>query len=58
MLNFIKNLSWPEILLIAVIVIAFFGTKKIVDLSRRLGSSSKDIIKIKNELKSIKEEVA
>lgn len=58
MLNFIKNLSWPEILLIALVVIAFFGSKRIVDLSRRLGSTTKDLTKIKQDLKNIKEEVA
>ncbi|MDX6744267.1 Sec-independent protein translocase subunit TatA [Actinocorallia sp. A-T 12471] len=33
------NLGWPELLLIAVVVLVLFGTKKMPDAARSLGRS-------------------
>jgi sec-independent protein translocase protein TatA len=49
MFNFVKNIGLPEIILIAVILILLFGGKKIKELSRGLGESSKELKKVKKE---------
>jgi len=51
MFNFIKNIGLPEIILIAIVLILLFGGKKIKELSRGLGESSKELKKVKKEYK-------
>lgn len=51
MLNFIKNIGLPEIIIIAIVLILLFGGKKIKELSRGLGESSKELKKVKKEYK-------
>ena len=59
MLNFIGGLGASEILLIALVVLLFFGGKKIPELMQGLGKgvrSFKDGMKeVENEVKEIKE---
>jgi len=50
-LDFIKNISPTELILIAVVIFLLFGTKVLIGLSRKLGEFSK-------QLKTIKEGVA
>ncbi len=58
MLNFLKNIGPAELILIAIVVFLLFGSKVLVNLSHKLGASAKEIKKVKQELKNIKEEVA
>ena len=49
MLNFIKNIGLPELIIIGVVLILIFGGRKIKELSRGLGESSKELKKVKKE---------
>ena len=49
MLTFIRNIGLPEIIIIALILILLFGGKKVKELSRGLGQSSKELKKVKKE---------
>jgi sec-independent protein translocase protein TatA len=49
MLNFIKNIGLPELVIIAVVLILLFGGRKVKELSRGLGESSKELKKVKKE---------
>lgn len=44
------NLGSPEIIIIAIIALYFFGDKKLKDFAKRVGESTKEIKKIKEEL--------
>lgn len=50
-----SNLGAPELIVIAIIVIWFFGTKKLKELARGLGESAKEIKKFQKEIEYIKE---
>ena len=58
MLNFFKNIGPSELIIVAVVIILLFGSKILVNLSRRMGESVKEIKKVKQDLKNIKEGVA
>lgn len=49
MLDFIKNISPTELVLIVLILIILFGSKTIAGLGRTGGESVKEIKKIKKE---------
>lgn len=49
MFNFIKNLGLPEVVIIILILIVFFGSKKITELAKTAGESKKEIDKAKKE---------
>lgn len=49
------DLGWPELLIIAVIAMMLFGTKKMPDVARSLGRSMRIV---KAELKGLKEDDA
>jgi sec-independent protein translocase protein TatA len=49
MLNFIRNIGLPELIIIGIILILLFGGKKVKELSRGLGQSSKELKKVKKE---------
>lgn len=51
---FLGNLGGPEVLLIVLFVLIFFGAKKIPELARGLG---KGIREFKDATKDIKEEI-
>ena len=49
MLNFIRNLGPTELIIIGVILIVFFGSKKIANLGKTAGETTKEFKKIKKE---------
>jgi len=49
------NLGSPEIIIIALIVLYFFGDKKLKEFAKRLGESTREIKKIKEELEGKEE---
>jgi sec-independent protein translocase protein TatA len=53
---FLKNIGWPELLIIFVLILLFFGGKKMKEVSRGVGESVKEAKKIKDEIKGDKEE--
>lgn len=50
MFNFLKNIGTPEIVVILVIVLFLFGGRKLIELGRGLGESTKELKKVKEEL--------
>lgn len=46
----LNNLGSPEIILIAVIALWFFGDKKLKVFAKRLGESTKELKKFKEQL--------
>ena len=54
MLNFFKNLGPVELIILAVILIALFGSKLFVSLGKTAGQSVKEIKNIKKPRKSTK----
>jgi len=57
MFNFIKNIGLGELIVIAVIVIVFFGSKKIVELGKAAGETTKEFKKIKDDFADAKKAV-
>lgn len=55
MLSFINNIGLPEIILIAIVLFLFFGSKKSKKISHDLGESTKEFNKVKKEVENIKE---
>lgn len=49
----VTDLGWPELLIVAVIAMMLFGTKKMPDVARSLGRSMRIV---KAELKGLKED--
>ncbi|QQG47680.1 MAG: twin-arginine translocase TatA/TatE family subunit [Candidatus Woesebacteria bacterium] len=47
MLDFIKNISPTELVIIALILIVFFGSKVVINLSKGAGETFREIKKIK-----------
>ena len=50
MFNFIKNIGLPEIIIVGVLLLIFFGGSKIKELSRGLGESAKELKNVKKQL--------
>jgi TatA/E family protein of Tat protein translocase len=48
-----RNLQWPELLLILVVLILLFGAKKLPDVSRSLGKSMRIF---KSEVKQMQDD--
>lgn len=57
MFDFLKNIGPTELIIIAIIVFLIFGSKALVNVSRKLGSTGHELKKVKQELKTIKEGV-
>lgn len=57
MLNFAKNISPTEIIVIALILLLLFGRKVLVGLARSAGETMKEIKKVKKGLGDAIEEV-
>jgi sec-independent protein translocase protein TatA len=47
----LQNISWAEILIVAVVVMILFGAKKLPEFARGLGESGKELKKASHELK-------
>jgi TatA/E family protein of Tat protein translocase len=47
----LKNISWPEILIIAIVLMVLFGAKKLPEFARGLGESGRELKKASKELK-------
>jgi sec-independent protein translocase protein TatA len=45
-----SNLGTPEIIIIAIVLLYFFGDKKLKEFARRLGESTKEIKKFQKEI--------
>jgi sec-independent protein translocase protein TatA len=41
----LRNIQWPEILLILLVVVLLFGATKLPDLARSIGASAKEFRK-------------
>ena len=41
----LRNIGWPEIVLILVVVVLIFGATKLPDLARSIGASAKEFRK-------------
>ena len=57
MFDFFKNLGTTEIIIIGIILVVFFGSKKIVDLGKTAGETTKEFKKAKKELVNTMREV-
>ncbi len=45
MLAFLRNIGGPEVLVILVVVMLFFGVRRLPELARSLGASAKEFRK-------------
>lgn len=50
------NIGWPEILIIAVVVLVLFGGKLLPKFGKNIGESGKELKKATKELKEVVEE--
>jgi TatA/E family protein of Tat protein translocase len=57
MLDFIKNISPIELIIIVLVVVIFFGSRKIASLGKTGGETVKEIKKIKKEITQPFEEI-
>lgn len=57
MFNFIRNLGPTELIIIGVILVVFFGAKRIADLGKTGGETVKEMKKIKKEFSSAIDDV-
>jgi Sec-independent protein translocase protein TatA len=58
MLDLLKNIGPGEIVIIVLIISGVFGSQKISKLAEGLGMSAKELKKVKEELNSVKSDVA
>jgi sec-independent protein translocase protein TatA len=57
MFDFIRNIGAPELIIILIVIVVLFGGKKLRELARGLGESTKEAKKLKEEVrKTIKKE--
>jgi sec-independent protein translocase protein TatA len=57
MLDFLKNIGPTEIIIIILILIVFFGSKKVAGLGKTGGDTVKELKKIKKEISGAIDEV-
>jgi len=57
MLEFIRNLGPGELIIIGVILVIFFGAKKIASLGKTAGETTKELKKVKKEFTQTVEEL-
>lgn len=50
MFDFLRNLGPTELIVLGVILVVFFGSKKIVELGKTAGETAKELKKAKKEL--------
>lgn len=51
------NIGLPEIILLILILIIFMGSKKISELAKSAGETSKELKKVKGEYEEAKKEI-
>lgn len=51
-----SSIGWPELVIVGFVLLLLFGSKKIVDLARGLGESTKELKRAKKEFTEAKEE--
>jgi len=56
MFDFIKNLGLPEVIIILLIFVVLFGSKKITKVAKTAGETKKEIDKAKKEYHDVVEE--
>jgi len=56
MFNFIKNIGPSELVIIGIILIVFFGSKRIANLGKSAGEATKEVKKIKKQFTSAVED--
>lgn len=52
-----QNIGTTEIIIIGIVLLVLFGSKKLVEFARGLGETTKELKKAGKELKSAKEEI-
>ena len=57
MFNFLRNIGPTELIIIGVILIVFFGAKRIASLGKAGGETLKEVKKIKKEFSGAVEEI-
>ena len=57
MLNFLRNIGPTELIIIGVILVVFFGAKRIAGLGKTGGETFKEVKKIKKEITGAVEDV-
>ena len=50
MLSIFRSIGWPELLIIGGILLVFFGSKKVKEFSRGMGTSVKELKKVKKAI--------
>ena len=53
----LSGISWPQLLIVLVIVLAIFGTKKLRTLGSDLGNAVKGFKSAMNEAESVKQQI-
>jgi|GEM_PF-1437846 len=54
MLNFLKNIGTTELIVIFLVILLLFGGKKLNELARGLGESTREAKKVKDEITKAK----
>ncbi len=57
MIDFMGNIGLPEIILGILVLIIFFGSKKMTEMARSAGEAGRELKKIKKEFEDAKVEV-
>ncbi len=52
----LSNIGWPELVIVGFVLLLLFGSKKIVELAKGLGESTKELKKAKKEFTKASEE--
>jgi len=57
MLNFLRNIGPTELIILGIILIVFFGSKKVAQLGKTAGETTKGLKKVKEEISDAIKEV-
>lgn len=58
MLDILKNIGPAELVIVVLVVFGMFGGQKVKKLAEGLGESARELKKVKQELNSVKSDVA
>lgn len=50
----LKNIGLPELIIIILVLIVFFGSKKITELAKQAGETGRELKKVKKEYEKAK----